>query len=144
MTGKLKKVFILILLVNIFSMCACYSSKMKDYYSDKNNFIETTGTITHIANNEKEDALYLGFSKDLEPSCEATDFKIVGKNHTILKQKDIYAKIEKGTKIEFVTAPKCWGDGYVMPIVAITVDGEELLAFEEGYANFMTWFEETH
>ena len=36
-----------------------------------------------------------------------------------------------------MTAPKCFGDGYVMPIVAVSVDGEVLLEFEEGFENFL-------
>lgn len=40
-----------------------------------------------------------------------------------------------------MTAPRYFGDGYVMPIVAISVDGEQLLDYEEGYANFMEWLE---
>ena len=143
MTKKLKKVLVLILLVNIFIMCACYSSKMKDYYLEEENFINVSGTIDHIKYSDNNEMLYLGFS-DLMPKCDDDTFKIVGENVSIIKANGIDEKIEIGTKIEFVTAPKCWGDGYVMPIVAITVDGEELLAFEEGYANFMTWFEETH
>ena len=29
-----------------------------------------------------------------------------------------------------------------MPMVAVSIDGEELLGFDEGYANFMKWLEE--
>lgn len=131
------------LLINIFSMCACYSSKMRDYYSDKNNFIKASGTIDHIKYSDDDIALHLGFS-DLTPKFDDDAFKIVGDNVKIIKENKIDEKIEIGTNVEFITAPKYWGDGYVMPIVAITVDGEELLGFDEGYANFMTWYEETH
>ena len=49
----------------------------------------------------------------------------------------ILDKLETGDEITFVAAPEYFGDGYVVPIVAITVDGEELLSFDEGYENLM-------
>ena len=41
--------------------------------------------------------------------------------------------------VSFMTAPRYFGDGYIMPIVEISVDGEELLSFEEGYENLLEW-----
>ena len=43
----------------------------------------------------------------------------------------ISEKIKLGDTVEFVTAPRYFGDGYVMPIVAISVEGEQLLDYEE-------------
>ncbi|HIV47949.1 MAG TPA: hypothetical protein H9749_09110, partial [Candidatus Acutalibacter stercorigallinarum] len=68
-------------------------------------------------------------------------FKIVGDNVQIVLENGISEKIKLGDTVEFVTAPRYFGDGYVMPIVAISVDGEQLLDYEEGYANFMEWLE---
>ncbi len=51
-------------------------------------------------------------------------------------------KLKIGNSIEFVTAPKYFGDGYVMPIVAISVDGEALLSFDEGFENFQDWLKQ--
>lgn len=58
-----------------------------------------------------------------------------------MQKNNIDEQIKIGDTIQFVTAPKYFGDGYVMPIVAISVDGEVLLEFEEGYANFLKWLE---
>ena len=49
------------------------------------------------------------------------------------------AEIQLGTTVSFMTAPRYFGDGYIMPIVEISVDGEELLSFEEGYENLLEW-----
>ena len=53
---------------------------------------------------------------------------------------DVTFSLEKGKTIEFVTAPGTWGDGYIYPIVEITIDGETLLEFEEGFPNFLEYF----
>ena len=42
-------------------------------------------------------------------------------------------------EVVFITAPRHFGDGYVMPIVAISINGESLLDFNDGYANLMNW-----
>ena len=135
-----KKVFMMLLLLYILFLSACYSTKVKEYYKEKDNFVTATGTIIHIAYSKDNTELYLGFS-DLTPTFDDIDFKIVGDNLSIVQKNNIDEKIKIGDKIEFITAPRYFGDGYVMPIVAISVNGEELLEFEEGYANFLKWLE---
>ena len=134
------KVFMVLLLLNILVLSACYSAKEKKYYAQKDNYINATGTVIHIAYSKDHTELYLGFS-ELTPTFDDIDFKIVGDNLSIVQKNNIDEKIKTGDKIEFITAPKYFGDGYVMPIVAISVDGEVLLEFEEGYANFLKWLE---
>ncbi len=119
------------------SLSSCgFSPKMKRYYSQKENYINASGKVTHIKYNEESTALYLGFS-ELTPEFDDNSFKIEGNNLPIVKENGIDEKIKLGDKVEFVTAPKYFGDGYVMPIVAISVNGEVLLEFEEGYANYL-------
>lgn len=42
--------------------------------------------------------------------------------------------------ITFVSAPEYFGDGYCMPIVALSVNGEELLTFDEGVENLIAQY----
>lgn len=139
-TKIFNKLLMLLLLIGIFVLSACNSTKMKEYYRQKDNFINATGTIRHIAYNDDNSALYLGFS-DLSPTFDDNSFKIVGDNLSIVQKNNIDEKIKIGDKIEFITAPRYFGDGYVMPIVALSVNGEDLLEFEEGYDNFLKWLE---
>ena len=46
-------------------------------------------------------------------------------------------KIEPNSVVEFTSAPAFFGNGYLMPIVQLSVNGEILLSFEEGYANLL-------
>lgn len=117
---------------------SCTAAKMRDYYSQKNNYIRAAGIVTHISYNEDGTVLYLGFS-DLTPQFDDNSFKIVGDSLQAAKEKGIDEKIKIGCPVEFITAPRYFGDGYVMPIVGISVNEEELLEFEEGVDNLLKW-----
>ena len=129
---------LLVLCLWVTLLSACDRKKMLDYYSEKENYVDATGTVVHIKYNEDETALYLGFS-DLSYPFDDVTFKLVGENLQIVREKGIDNKLELGDQIEFTSAPRYFGDGYVMPIVAIHVNGECLLDFEAGYTNLLDW-----
>lgn len=125
-----------------FLLSSCYlTAKEKEYYAHKENYVTAVGTITFINYNEENTALYLGFS-DLTPGFSDSCFKIVGENLLTVQKNGIDQKIQIGKQVEFVSATKYFGDGYVMPMVAISVDGEVLLLFDEGFDNFQEWLKE--
>lgn len=132
---------VLVIILGCITFSACDAKRMRDYYSDKDNYGVATGIVTHIKYNDDKTVLYLGFSRIKPPTSDET-FKIVGENLTIAKKNGIDSKLKIGDRIEFITAPLCFGDGYVSPIVAITIDGETLLEFEEGFVNLNKWLEE--
>ena len=137
----LNLIFLLsVICIFVTTLCSCSANKEREYYSNAENYIVITGTVTHIQYNEDSTALYLGFS-DLSAVVDDTNFKIVGKNLQIVKSNGIDDKLKVGDQVSFITAPKYFGDGYVMPIVGITVGDEVLLDFEEGYANFKEQWE---
>ena len=119
-------------------LCSCNSSGTIEYYSQKENYISVTGTVSSIKYNEEATALYIDFS-ELSSVLNDTCFNIVGENLEIVKANRIDDKLKIGEQITFVTAPKYFGDGYVMPIVAISISGENMLDFEEGYNNLLDW-----
>jgi len=112
---------------------ACITNQ-REYYSNRDNYINVSGIIDHIKYNEDSSALYIGFT-ELSPTLDDNNFKLVGENLKIAQANGIDSKLQIGDRVTFITAPKYFGDGYVMPIASITVDGEVLLEFEEGYAN---------
>lgn len=118
----------------------CSWTKKNQYYSQKENYINVTGTISNISYNEDSTGLYLEFS-ELSPVLDDICFKIVGENLQIVQANGIDSKLRIGEQINFITAPKYFGDGYVMPIVAISKDGDSLLGFEEGYTNLLNWLD---
>ncbi|MBQ8236369.1 MAG: hypothetical protein IJZ37_06790 [Clostridia bacterium] len=126
-----------ILLCAVF-LVSCAPS-MIDYYADKDHYITATGVVDHIQLDEE--GLYIGFSQMDHPFDDDT-FKIVGENLKIVQQKGIDDKLQKGDTVTIITAPKYFGDGYVMPIVSICIDGEILLNFEQGQENLLIWLGE--
>jgi hypothetical protein len=122
-------------------LCSCNSFQKTEYYSKKEHYISVTGTVSNVKYNEDSTALYIDFS-ELSPFLDDTCFKIVGENLEIVQTNKIDDKIKIGEQIVFITAPRYFGDGYVMPIVAISVNGENLLDFEEGYENLLDWLSE--
>lgn len=131
---NIKAVLVVSLLCLFTASC---TARMQDYYEDKRNYISATGTVDRIQYDESSDGLYFllsGLSREFDTDA----FRIVGDNIRIVEARGIYEKIEIGDSIAFVTAPRYFGDGYILPIVAIsTSDGEALLSFEEGLPNFL-------
>lgn len=141
-----KRILVKRIAIVIFLLCllvfstSCTAQKMKDYYSQESNYINATGIVTHISYNEDRSALYLGFS-ELNPQFDDNSFKIVGDNLPIVQQNGIDQKIKIGDQVDFVTATRYFGDGYIMPIVEISVKEEKLLNFEDGFPNLLKWLD---
>ena len=129
---------LLIIILWLAGFTSCYSQEKFDYYAEKDNYISVSGTVSHIAYDENGEFLSLGIS-DISYQLDDNAFKIVGDNLRIALANDFEDKVLIGTKIDFITAPKYFGDGYIMPIVAISVNGESILDYEEGYLNLLKW-----
>ena len=47
--------------------------------------------------------------------------------------------IQVGKTATFITAPKYYGDGYVMPIVSLSIDNQHILEYEIGFPSLLNW-----
>lgn len=139
-TAFRKSAIVLLALCVLLVLSAYDSGKMQDYYSQRENYINASGTIIRIAYNEDATALYIDFS-ELTPDFDDTCFKIVGDNLQTVRDNGIDEKLKPGDRVDFVTAPRYFGDGYVMPIVAVSIDGDCLLEFEDGFEGLLAWLE---
>lgn len=124
----------LILLVAVL-IVSCDAKEMYKYYADRDNYIRVTGTVSHVCPSEEFDALVIAFA-DMSVKLSDNNFKIVGGNWDIVQN---YDEIQIGDRLEFVTAPRYFGDGYVMPIVSLKKDETTLLEFEVGVENLLNW-----
>lgn len=124
--------------VILMVLCSCNSSERIKYYSQTGNYISITGTVSSVKYSKDYKVLYIDLSES-SPVLDDTCFKIVGENLTIVQTNGIDDKLKLGEQVTITTAPKYFGDGYVMPIVAISIGGEKLLDFNEGYNNFLDW-----
>lgn len=141
MKRKVMYLYIAIIVsVAFLTLVSCDTKEMIEYYAEKSNYVSITGTVSYVKLSEDSSALYLAFddmSRQLSDNC----FKVIGNNLIILQDSLGEVKIQLGDKLEFITAPRYFGDGYVMPIVSIQKDGVELLSFEDGVNNLLAWLD---
>lgn len=139
---KLKKIFLIILSLYIMVFFnSCTKQIMNEYYSQKSNYVNASGIVAHISYNDDKSALYLGFS-DLNPRFDDDSFKIVGDNLLIAQNNGVDKKIRIGDRVDFITAPRYFGDGYVFPIVGLSINNDKLLNFEDGFYNLLKWLDD--
>lgn len=107
-----------------------------EYYSDSNNYIKSTGTVSYLSWGPNQSYVFLAFV-EIPAEYSDTSFVIEGENLRIMQENGFAEKIQLGTEVEYISAPRYFWDGYSMPIVALAVDGETLLSFEEGMQNLL-------
>lgn len=114
------------------------SIKMKNYYSEKGNYINASGTITELEYSQNGKALILVFDEDIAPANIFTSRKFVieEENLLVIKMNGFDEKVEIGSFVEFTTVPSALF-GYARPIVSLTINGETLLDFEDGYQGLL-------
>lgn len=139
---------ILLALVVMFSVSGCmmmyirekmYERQEEKYYKNVDNFLTEEAVVKNIIYNEEENRLVLWLD-EIHEDYQTGDFIIKGKNLKLVLERGILEKLKAGDEITFTSAPRYFGDGYFMPIVAITVNDEELLGFEEGHKNLMAMY----
>lgn len=106
------------------------------YYSNEENFVEVTSEINHIVWNHSEQCVTIGLSNVPETFSDNC-FDIEEENYKIVFENGGEEYLQLGTSVTIVTAPRYFGDGYIMPIVAIKVGEYELLNYEDGYKGLM-------
>ena len=132
----MKRIIAIMLL--LLCLAGCQS---EDYYADKSNYITAKGTVVHIQYTDDGEELYLGIS-ELGPEFADVNFRIVGEGLSTARENGIDEKLRIGDEATIVCAPRYWGDGYVIPIAALTVGGETLLEFSEGFESIRQWLAE--
>ena len=124
----------------LFSSSCSYQYREKQYYSDQNNFIKDTAIVENIFLDEDSNTIYFWLD-DVAEVFQGNTFIIKGTNVDEVIENNIFNMVQKGDLIDFISAPEYFGDGYCMPIVAISVDGQEILCFENGYKNLMKLYD---
>ena len=121
--------------------CMNLTNNQKKYYEDTNNYISITGVIEYLKFDDSNRILYLQFS-EMDEKLDDNCFKIVDENYSVIVRNGAKDSFEIGQQVTFTTAPKYFGNGYVMPIVKLSIDNEVLLDFETGYENLLNWLYE--
>lgn len=109
-----------------------------NYYKNVNNYVYASGQLDNYR--FYGDSLYISIN-DLNYEFSRNKFRLEGENVNLLKRRGFEQYMTPNVNIEIATAPRYFGNGYKMQIVALSIDGYTLLEFEEGYDNLMDWYE---
>lgn len=120
-------------------LTSCYGKQERAYYTDRSNYITDVAIVDNIIYKEDTEELYLWLS-EIDDVYQDSTFKMQGENVSIVMSSGILEKVDIGSEITFVSAPEYFGDGYCMPIVGLSVNGEELLTFDEGIENLIAQY----
>lgn len=131
-----KYICLALVLVVMFSLTSCYKMREKKYYADTNNYITEEAVVDNIIYNEEQEYIVFWLS-EIDDSYQSRDFIIEGESVSTLLRNGIFDKIKTGDKITYTSAPRFFGNGDFMPIIELSINGEEILSFEEGYKNLM-------
>ena len=135
----MKKIIPFLLL--LLCLAGCSSAEERAYYADESNYITAVGTVCHIKYTDDGEELYLGLS-GLGSEFADVNFRIIGASLTAAQGRGIDGKLQIGDEVTFISAPSYFGDGYVVPIAALTVHGETLVEFDEGFESIRQWMAE--
>ena len=125
-----------LVLIVLFLLVGCSKMHEKEYYADINNFITDEAVVDNVIYNEEEEYIVLWLS-EIDEAYQSSDFIIEDNNATLVLQNGILDKIKIGDVITYTSAPRIFGNGDFMPIIEISVSGEELLNADDGYRNLM-------
>ena len=129
-------VFIICSLVLIKGIDLIWTVQEYKYYSNEENFMEITSEINHIVWSHSEQRVTIGLS-DVPETFSDNCFDIDGDSFSIVVENNGEEYLKLGTSVTIITAPRYFGDGYIMPIVAIKTGEQELLNYEDGYKGLM-------
>lgn len=126
----------LLIVALLLTLCGCYNAREKAYYANSDNFITDTATVEKLEYNPNEGYLILWLTDINEVYSDST-FVVRGDNAAVLIENGVLDKVGVGDKITYISAPGCYSNGYMFPIVGLSVNGEELLSFDTGHENLM-------
>lgn len=133
-------VIMLFAIIGLLSLLSLQFSIKEEYnyYKNVNNYVYASGQLDNYR--FYGDSLYISIN-DLNYEFSRNKFRLEGENVNLLKRRGFEQYMTPNVNIEIATAPRYFGNGYKMQIVALSIDGYTLLEFEEGYDNLMDWYE---
>ena len=140
----MKKILSLLLCFCVLFSTACSmidapsTKKMIKYYSDDSNYEEVTGIVKEKLDSEEMKVMVTTEWHHYRSDTESRYIRFTLLSHSALSE-----YINVGDEITLISAPKYFYDGQTLPIIALKKDGEVLLSFEEGKADYLAWIQET-
>ena len=123
----------------VFIQMAFDNQEYNYYLNDKDGFISVTAVITEyrdVTSKHGEKRIMLDFDDDVPGFCVDV-FKIEDANRRVVRKNGFEKLVKPGTEITFISNPYYFGNGYIFPVVGLSVGDVVLLDFEEGYENLL-------
>jgi len=130
------------LLCALFAVIALLSGckyHEKKYYANFDHFITEEAVVENIIYNEEDHYIALWLD-ELDAAYQDNSFIIRSHNTDVVLENDLLDTLQIGDTITFTSAPQIFGDGYMMPIVGLSIEGKELLNINTGYQNLMNMY----
>ena len=140
-TGRRMRLVMLMILVIavLITSTGCggvYPPIEKKYYSNLNNYITESAIVDAITISEEYRTVSIRFT-EIDEAYQMSVFMVYEENYDIVIENGIADKITVGDVVTFTSAPRIFGNGYKMPIVALSMGDDIILSFVEGYTNWM-------
>lgn len=102
------------------------------FYANPQNYVQVDAVITFL-NHVDDGTIYLNI--DTDTSGFWPPLRLVPDNAAIANSKGFLADVEVGDAVSLFSSNAYFGDGYVLPVVAIMTDDKEYLDLSTGIAN---------
>ena len=137
-----------VIFVVVFLVCAVFIIRCSFIYKDwfylvkKDNYISIEAEIAYVDGYDRYEEEFCFDIKDCSYPLQKlsrgySPVSVLSKTMSMSNHKREITQLEPGDIIEFVTAPRFLGNGWVFPIVALKIDGETMIEFEDGYKDLI-------
>lgn len=133
----MKRAFLFSLIILLLCCSSCSTAPQeKQHYLDLSNFSSFTAEIRDFSYDANSYTAHMAF--ELRPDgYYINEFVLEGRNLSIARANGLLEKVSVGDIVTVTSAACVFYNGDSMPVVALTVNGESLLDFDEGYANLI-------
>lgn len=123
------------------------NKNMLKYYVDNDNYGEVIGEVVEKNVTPATDSYQSTCLLTLEVTFGVEFYKKDGIEvelpindyFEIFGHEGLYDMVDVGDVIKLISAPRIFYDGHNKPIVALSKDGQTVLSFEKGKADYIEW-----
>ena len=137
---KFRVFALVVFLIAAFVFALTYTPKEFFYYRSDENYVTVDAEVEGSAYSSKNATFsvwFPSFSRELGVPPERLTFRILAANLPEEMFSALEDALRPSSRIRFRTAPRYFGDGYLVPIVAVETDGQTVLPEDVGRAILM-------
>ena len=123
--------------VALSAVDSIYTAQEKEFYSNKDNFENVNGVFDRL---EKYKGNYYIYLKNIDSDRYFRElrFRVSNTNFAYLDDSGFFDEVHNGDSVTICLAYDYFGDGYVIPVVAVSANGKDYLDFENGWQALMS------